>query len=218
MTAPIQEPTPGREVSGLGYGARQLFRRPDPFAGGVRIPWVRLKQLNQAQTWTANDDQLVVFDDVCFSTTPDGNDYFSVTDAFVAGDNSLVHGLVDGLYQMTFYADVDSPTNYPDGGFEIRFDGMWWNQHCTFVAGGANPPATTGIPVNTCGQGYSELTFRMEAGGDFDTWDVQLATFADGMVLFASSAPVQGTTYWEVRYLGACDVPLGLADEFECMT
>jgi hypothetical protein len=30
MTAPIQEPTEGRSISGLGYGARQLFRRPAP--------------------------------------------------------------------------------------------------------------------------------------------------------------------------------------------
>lgn len=35
MTAPVQEPTPGREVSGLGYGARQLFRRPAPVAAPV---------------------------------------------------------------------------------------------------------------------------------------------------------------------------------------
>lgn len=41
MTAPIQEPTESRTTSGLGYGQRQLFRRPAPATGSSDIPWAR---------------------------------------------------------------------------------------------------------------------------------------------------------------------------------
>lgn len=42
MSAPIQEPTESRTTSGLGYGQRQLFRRPAPASdAGAGVEWGR---------------------------------------------------------------------------------------------------------------------------------------------------------------------------------
>lgn len=53
MTAPIQEPTASRTTSGLGYGQRQLFRRPAPASGtSGSVEWGR----GQAQIDTSAID------------------------------------------------------------------------------------------------------------------------------------------------------------------
>ena len=56
MTAPVQEPTQGRTTSGLGYGQRQLYRRPMPTSEAAVIPgleWVRFRSdTNLSTTYT----------------------------------------------------------------------------------------------------------------------------------------------------------------------
>jgi hypothetical protein len=59
MTAPVQEPTPGREVSGLGYGSRQLFRRPAPATAATSADWAMLA-IPDGQTVTTSSLDVVV--------------------------------------------------------------------------------------------------------------------------------------------------------------
>lgn len=221
MTQPIQEPMTQRSISSLRWGENQLYRRPRPPGGVTPIPWVRLKQLNQGQTWTTNDEQFVYYDDVCYSTDPDGTEFFTVVDRSIPGDNAMVQPLVGGIFQMTFMADFD---NAPLTGCELLFNKINWNddnrQYSSWIAGYDSTPAADGIPINSAGTGYGELTFRTEspdAVGDPLQFYVSMNTYASGMSLEAlAGPPVQGSTYWEVRYLGAADTPFGLDNNQEC--
>lgn len=169
------------------------------------IPWVRLKQLDVHQEWTASDSAAVVYDDVVYSASPAGEDYFLVGN--IGPDIATVQPLVSGLYQTTFRAYLDiTPIPFPNDGFEIslvNLDMDQWDWYSTYVMGNA---------YNNSGGGYAEATFRAQANDFAGTWNpmqVQIRTFADAMQLQDNG----GGTYWEIRYLGPSDTPLGLDNQ-----
>lgn len=116
MTAPVQEPTPGREVSGLGYGSRQLFRRPAPVAGEATIPGFHgYKNTNTTCTtgvaerinwdlWTIDD--LTVFD----AGTVSG------------GDLQDIELLMEGWYSLSCWAQWSTAPTTGFSGIQMIHD------------------------------------------------------------------------------------------------
>ena len=83
MTAPIQEPTPGRTDQSLEWKTRQLFRRPAPVAAGsvYHNPAINY-ELSGTDWWFYYDDgNRFIFAPVRDSTAPSGN-YFQSNSAF----------------------------------------------------------------------------------------------------------------------------------------
>lgn len=175
----------------------------DPIPGLDTAPWVRLKVLDTGQTWGAQTNQVVLFDDATYSLDPDGSSYFGT--ANLSGTAAYVHPKVSGLYQMTFRS---YPSPSPLSGYGIAFNATDWdltNYYETFVPG-SSTAVTTGIPINTSGAGYAELTFRS------GTADYSGATTYWNMILysFSSTFLIGDGTYWEIRYLSGADYPRGL--------
>ncbi len=182
---PPSVPLHGRDH--CSYGA-------DPIPCLGDIPWIRLKQLDLAQAWTATGSDTVFYDNVVYSTVPDGTLYFESI-----GSDGEVYTLVSGLYQATFRA---FPVSHPANGFAITFSGIDWDEwvsYSRFIQGSATSVASGG---------YSEVTFRMGALNSFlglPNIFVDINTFGTAMTL--SSV---GGTYLEIRRLGDVEAPRGL--------
>lgn len=206
MTAPIQEPTESRTTSGLGYGQRQLFRRPSPVAGVGVVPWIRLKQIGDYQEFDPEDQRTVIWNDVC-------NPYPDIFDLYIESTEVWgINFLVAGLFQATTRI-YPSPT-YPPSGFELSFYSVDWDL-AGYYSTYQHPDQQPTPPFNTSVQGYSEITFRAGTEDAFnDPWQlhVRVTTSTDG---FTSSEPA---SYLEVRMLGTDPFfPLGLDNsEIEC--
>lgn len=208
MTTPIQEPSTDRTLSGLSWATRQLARRPAPVGAAIELPWIRLKQIAINQTISASDCATIIYDDVCNPYPDTFSEYIETPEIW--GVNTLE----PGLYQATVRVSVDG-FNIPASGFSLDFYNVDWDlayPYSTFVPGGADCPATQGIPFNRTLAGYAEVTFRADSEDAFtDPWqlNVKLCTCDDAITI--------ANAYLEVRKLGAAFVPGGL-DNFniEC--
>lgn len=102
MTAPRQEPSTKRDITGLGWGERQLARRPSP--GGGPVAW------------------MAVYDDVDFGQ--------QINNANAAGETVLLYPRIEmsdnyaAFFSWTATADTELGSDW-DYGVEIMADGIF---------------------------------------------------------------------------------------------
>lgn len=114
MTQPVQEPNPNRDLSGLGWGERQLARRPAPVSGGTfSVPCFRAYLYNASgPTVSDNDQGYLIFD------------RWQTSDSAVITSGGWIAGSPDrivevdilerGLYAFTIQLDFNATFNPGD--------------------------------------------------------------------------------------------------------
>lgn len=184
MTAPIQEPTEGRTTSGLGYGQRQLFRRPAPASGIVaEIPWARRAHYDTSDQSIPDGVQEPIALNTFFTDYPI---YFQAHDV---GTQDGIEVQLDGMYAISFRLFWDD----------------WPNSHQVSFSG-IDPDAWSDYSFNQSDGGFNSTsasvggwTQRLEAGAQV------YMSVAHG---FGSPRSLEGFcgTYFEMAYLGAATV------------
>lgn len=127
MTTPVQEPTAQRNLSGLGWGERQLARRPAPPSGAPSpMPWVRrvfTTGFNSGNIDWGGDNVLGYLDGgteghASVTGSTDWTTYWS----FPTSNQTEI--LVPGTYLMSGQIHWDNPTT--ESHVIILADGYLW--------------------------------------------------------------------------------------------
>ena len=110
MTAPIQEPTTGRDISGLGYGSRQLFRRPDPVASFTPACLRAFRSYGTGlSVGNGVESAFIVYDNWV------NEDTSIFAETLSSGDLQKVSLMAEGIYTVTVSAVWETDSATPAG-------------------------------------------------------------------------------------------------------
>jgi hypothetical protein len=190
VTQPIQEPITQRTISSLGYGDRQLFRRPAP-SNSSEVVWARRAQYDTSDQVITSGSEINVQLNTFFT---DYADYFQ---AYDSGSEDGITVLVDGLYAITYRLFWDDWPN----AHQITFNGI-------------DPDAWAGYSFNHSDGGFNNtfssaggMTHRLAAGQDI---------YMSVSHNFGANRSLEGYCgcFFEMQFLGSattiytgCDLP-----------
>lgn len=118
MTAPIQEPTVGRTTSGLGYGQRQLFRRPGPRTDAGSVSWGRANAEINSSAVDYVEPDFNTDTNATFERTDDGRFHINADGRFVLEAGN------EGTYVMAVNIfDIEGASN-ADTYVQVLLDWM----------------------------------------------------------------------------------------------